>query len=117
MNFKQILEDIKFARNLPNDKFYDLSQKVFLMDKVLERFETELSKINFADTLIWFDASKVLPSYDFDCIVKFEESPHMIYVAQYKDSKWFLCGQDFETIYKVKSWSMFPDESNSTERF
>lgn len=115
MNFKQMLEDIKFARNLSKDNFYDLSQKVFMMDKILERFETELSKINFADTLIWFDASKILPSYDFDCIIKFENGG--IYVAEYQNGKWIRKGETFEEFNTIVSWAMFPDESNSTERF
>lgn len=109
IDIKVLLEDIRFARNLPKDNFYDISQKIFMMEKVLERFENVLSKINLIETLIWYDASKIFPSYDFDCIVKFEESHHMIYVAQYKDSKWFLTGQDYESIYKIKSWSMFPE--------
>lgn len=107
IDIKVLLEDIRFARNLPKDNFYDISQKIFIMDKVLERFEKELSKINLIETLIWYDASKILPSYDFDCIVKFERGG--IYVAEYQNGKWIRRGETFEEFNTIVSWAMFPE--------
>lgn len=107
MNFKEMMNDIKFTREFLKDDFHTLTQKVFIAEKILEKLEMKMSVINSMFTLVWNDCDLILPEYDFDCIVKWDE--FQIFVAQYNNGEWILNGQIFPTHEKPKFWAKFPD--------
>lgn len=111
MNLKETLNDIKFARDFLKDDFRTLTEKIFMVDKILEKLEKKFSVISSMETLIWNDSNLILPEYDFDCIVKWNEIE--IFVAEYKNGEWYLNGQDFPSLEKPKFWASFPDTKES----